>query len=283
MKKYISLILCLILIFTVFGCSKKTPEKSETFTYSDGFSMSPDDTQASMADTTPVAQATPSAEADDVPTGTLYEPAVLMYHLIMEEPFNDMVDLFIRPSCFDSQVKQLQDAGYAFLTANNYHKTDVPSVMITFDDGYVDNYTDAFPILKKYNVKATIFLISNMVDTDGYLSSAQIKEMADSGLVYFGSHTADHLQTTDLDADSLREQYIQSQQKIIALTGQTGCSAFCYPSGKHDEQAMNICSEYYNFAYTTQSPRTVTSFTSFNIPRFRVTRGMEGDILSTIQ
>lgn len=68
------------------------------------------------------------------------------------------------------------------------------SVLVTFDDGYRDNYVNAFPLLKKYNIKATIFLNTAYIEKDpSYMNWDQVKEMYDSGLVDFQLHTHSHL------------------------------------------------------------------------------------------
>ena len=81
------------------------------------------------------------------------------------------------------------------------HGTPLPEkpVIITFDDGYADNYENAYPILKKYGFKATIFLIYDFTNTyPNYLTWDQIAEMKESGLIRFESHTMTHANLAEL-------------------------------------------------------------------------------------
>ena len=73
-------------------------------------------------------------------------------------------------------------------SANMYEKP----IIITFDDGYLDTYTKAFPILQKYKLKATVFIIANWMDGDRYMSPEQIKELDSSKIFEIGSHTLSH-------------------------------------------------------------------------------------------
>ena len=122
-----------------------------------------------------------------------YLPVVLMYHLVEETPFTEHEELFVRPEDFEAQLRALSEAGYAFLFADEYGPTDTPSVILTFDDGYADNYTIALPLLQKYGAKATVFVAANLVGQAHYLTEAQVRALADSGCVRIGSHTMNHV------------------------------------------------------------------------------------------
>lgn len=204
-----------------------------------------------------------------------------MYHLIMEEPFNDYSALFVRPEDFETQLDKLNEAGYSYMFASEYHNTNVPSVILTFDDGYEDNYTTMFPILKAHHAKATIFLISGLLNTDGYLTTEQVKEMAASGYVYFGSHTRSHLDLRNLSEDNVREQFESSISAIEAITGQK-VTAMAYPGGGFNDTVASIASDYFDFCYTTKSPHSYTNVTDYTIPRFYVSRSIGSNILSLI-
>ncbi|WP_253205657.1 polysaccharide deacetylase family protein [Clostridium estertheticum] len=121
---------------------------------------------------------------------------ILMYHSISYEKENI---LRVPKEKFRNQMKYLKDNNYTTLTLDelyNYMKTgkDLPSkpIVITFDDGYKDNYTNAYPILKEFKLKATIFVITNTIDHEkDYLTSAEIKLM-DSNNIRVESHTSSH-------------------------------------------------------------------------------------------
>ncbi|MBX4263459.1 polysaccharide deacetylase family protein [Clostridium estertheticum] len=121
---------------------------------------------------------------------------ILMYHSISYEKENI---LRVPKEKFRNQMKYLKDNNYTTLTLDelySYMKTgkDLPSkpIVITFDDGYKDNYTNAYPILKEFKLKATIFVITNTIDHEkDYLTSAEIKLM-DSNNIRIESHTSSH-------------------------------------------------------------------------------------------
>ena len=220
----------------------------------------------SLETTAPV----PDTEAPDDP-GVIYTPKAMMYHLVMEEPYNDYQALFVKPSEFSYQLQILDEAGYEYLFAEEFHNTKRPSVVLTFDDGYEDNYTNMFPILKKHSAKATIFLISDMIGTDGYLNEAQIKEMSNSGLVSFQSHTVRHLDLSYQSEDVLKSEFAGSVERIEQITGKP-VKALAYPAGSYNDTVINVASGYFNYCYTTKSPVSTENYTDQTIPRYYIAR-----------
>ncbi len=214
-----------------------------------------------------------TAETTGMPVqeGT-FTPAVFMYHLISDEVQGPYDNLFVRPSEFESQVKFLSESGIEFLFAEDWHKTVGPSVMLTFDDGYLDNYTNMFPILKKYNAKATVFVIKDFVGREGYMNEDQIKEMSASGLVSIQSHTSHHNDLTYSSREQLIEDLSGSVEYIEALTGRE-VRSLAYPAGSYNELVMEVTSEIFDFAYTTKYPGNVETYTNYEIPRYRIYRG----------
>lgn len=209
-----------------------------------------------------------------------YSPVCLMYHSIYENPYSSLTGLFVRPSEFEDHLKTLDSLGYSYLFADEFQPTDSPSVILTFDDGYSDNYTDMFPILKKYNAKATIFMVAGSIDCKGYLTSEQIKEMADSGLVRFASHTYSHQNLTSMSEKTIREEFESSKQILAELTGYE-TNAICYPAGNVNEEVALIAEEYFYFGYTTVNSSYTGDCDPLQIPRLRVSRGMTGKGLAS--
>lgn len=206
-----------------------------------------------------------------VPAGE-YEPIVFMYHLILDEPYSVYENLFVRPSEFESQLAILNSLGYRYAFADEYGTFEYPTAMITLDDGYEDNYTEMFPILKKAGAKATVFLATSLVGTDGYLTEDQIREMAGSGLVSFQSHTVDHGELTYYDADGIADQITRSAEYIESLTGKK-VTAFAYPAGRFNDFVLAETAKHVRFAYTTESPSARSVVSDLAIPRYRVPRG----------
>ena len=114
-----------------------------------------------------------------------------MLSFISDRSFRKKAQLLFLNDKLREQLQTIKDNGYTTLTMselNDYLFKNKPipekSVIITFDDGYRDNYTNAFPILKEFNMNATIFVISSYINRDLYLTSDEIKEMSDYGIRY---------------------------------------------------------------------------------------------------
>ena len=145
----------------------------------------------------------------------------LMYHHIgtLTNPQDEQFPFTITPQMFEKQLLFLKQNGYEIASEHNIlhayqtgHTPIAKPVLLTFDDGYEDNYTALFPLLQKYQAHALIFLITDRVGTPGYLTWAQIKEMKDSGLVAFGSHTCSHRRLRSLPDGEIVQEITQSKQ-----------------------------------------------------------------------
>jgi len=167
---------------------------------------------------------------------------VLMYHQTRINPSpNDPVlaALSVSPADLEQQL--------IFFTTHNYHtitldqlfgglsgKTSLPEnpIVLTFDDGYRNFYENAFPLLKKYNMKATQFVITKVVDLPAYLTWAQILEMDKSGLVEIGAHTRHHPNLPDIsNADVVNE--IKGSKADLEQRLKKPVNWFAYPYGSY--------------------------------------------------
>ncbi len=201
----------------------------------------------------------------------IYAPSVFMYHLIMEEPYSIYDGLFVRPSDFEAQLDSVTESGAVSLFADEYRLTAKPSVVITFDDGYEDNYTTAFPMLKERGIKATIFLVTDLIGTPGYMTEAQIREMAESGLIRFGCHTKSHYDLSKLGEEQVRYQLAESKRIIEEIVGYE-VKSLAYPTGGFNDTVVKVASEMFDFAYTTKSPYYTSAENMLEIPRYAVYR-----------
>ena len=179
---------------------------------------------------------------------------VLNYHKID----HTFISLSVRPEDFDNQMKYLHDNGYHTINpdelydalAGNGQLPENP-VLITFDDGYEDNYTNAYPILKKYGFKATIFVVTGFLDRHkkGYLSWDQAREMNKNG-INIESHTVNHKPMTDLTDDELRSELVDSKKKAETELGHE-VNYVAYPTGTYNLHIAQMVKEAgYKAAFT---------------------------------
>lgn len=163
----------------------------------------------------------------------------LMYHHvgILDDPQAEQFPFTMRPDMLERQILFLKANGYTpisleeLTTACRAGKSSIQKpVMLTFDDGYLDNYQNLFPLLKKYNVPAVIFLITDRVGQPGFMSWEQINEMQDSGLVSFGSHTLSHRRLRSLTDEEIVREITESKRVLEEKLGRP-VTAFCYPFG----------------------------------------------------
>lgn len=196
---------------------------------------------------------------------------ILMYHHLSEDVTNSEM---VSPAQFEAQIRALSEAGYtgvSFDELQAYVLRGEPlpekPVVITFDDGYRSNYTLAYPILQKYNMKAAIFAIGVSFGKDHYkdtdyaitphFGAAEAAEMAASGLVSIQSHTYDMHQWLPYETGSavrenilplpgegeeayvqtLTEDFTRSRAQLESATGQP-VDVLAYPAGQYSTLAQ---------------------------------------------
>ena len=181
---------------------------------------------------------------------------VLMYHSIDYEKGNE---LRLPKEQFKEQMKYLKDNGYTTLTLNelyNFLEKNKPipekSIVITLDDGYVDNYTNAYPILKELGFNATVFVVTSNIDKDKRtLTSKQIKEMDEAG-IQIASHTYNHDKLDDLSYEKQLQTMKKSKDDLEKILNHK-VDFIAYPYGKWNEESIKAAKDAgYKMALTTQ-------------------------------
>lgn len=115
---------------------------------------------------------------------------VLCYHSVSTNPL--LLDSYtISPDELENDILYFKSIGYNFITPSELPniKSDNNNIILSFDDGYEDFYENVYPLLKKYNAKAIVYVIGSKIDKTNYLKKWQIKELDESGLVEIGNHS----------------------------------------------------------------------------------------------
>ena len=151
---------------------------------------------------------------------------------------------------FDEQMRYLSSQGYVSLVFSDLdRKADFgeKSVLITFDDGYLSNFSLVYPVMKKYGLKFNIFLEVGAVEIhENYLKWCMIKEMSESGLVEFGAHTFSHIDARYIDAANFGRE-IDLANRLIEENAGRGVSDFCFPFGAYDRPVANQLARMANY------------------------------------
>lgn len=221
-----------------------------------------------------------------------YEMPIIMYHRVVDSP--DEVGVhgtYVTKELFKKHMQVLKDNGYRTVTFKELAEDHLLTkrfdkgnkfVVLTFDDGYEDNYRVMFPILKEFGAKAVIFLLSeskyNEWDVNNphnpekrfdLMSEEQVKEMAAYG-VEFGAHTKTHPYLSSLPIEEAREQIVQCKQKLEQTYGQPFIT-FAYPYGDlNDEVKSEVRKAGFTFAVSTDSGEINVDSDLFQIRRIGI-------------
>ncbi len=180
---------------------------------------------------------------------------VLYYHSVKESADNEVT---ITSEMLKMQLKYIKDQGYVTLTLRELKEylldnTPIPqkSIVITFDDGYMDNYYNAFPILKDLNIRATIFCITSNLDGSYYLSNDAINEMSTYG-IDIQSHTVNHPNLDKMTYDEQFYELKESKKTLESITGKE-VDSIAYPFGDLNDDSIKAAKDAgYTLGFTTR-------------------------------
>lgn len=228
------------------------------------------------------------------------EVPVLMYHQFVKKAEDGgKIKLFVTEKQFEIQLKILKFLGYKTITFNDLMKIglenrfDKKYIIITVDDGYKDNYEILFPMLKKYNMKAVIFLVSNLkynkwtMESDNekkfmLMSDEEVREMQESGYIEFGGHTLSHISFLKA-SDEEAEKEIFEDKKITEKRLEKELNVFAYPYGHRKEETKEMVKKAgYKFAVSTDTGSGIFTEDLYDIRRTAIDKTSIFDFLRKI-
>ncbi|MDD5005171.1 MAG: polysaccharide deacetylase family protein [Candidatus Omnitrophica bacterium] len=209
---------------------------------------------------------------------TKYIAPVLMYHYVVDTPEVKSDKRIVTPNTFDKQMHFLKVNNYNVISLEEFaglikQNKEMPknTVVITFDDGHLDNYKNAYPILKKYGLKATMFVISDYLSKPNFLTEGQIKEMSDSGLITIGSHTLTEQYLPHIgDEVMLKKEIYDSKRKLEEILNKP-VNCFSYPIGGFNKKIRQMVVDAgYTLAVATSPGLNYPNNDTFVIKRVRI-------------
>lgn len=191
---------------------------------------------------------------------------VLAYHSVMREATQKNAPYSISETVFIEQMEYLREAGYSVVTMDDAilgleGKKLLPTkpLVITFDDGYKDNFYIAWPILQRFDYPATIFVATSLIATDGFMTWQDIEAAYKAGIL-FSSHTVSHKALADLSDGQIIFELKQSKL-LFDENVDINIKYLAYPFGSYKKEMFPILKEAgYDAAFTghlgTSSPKT---------------------------
>lgn len=171
------------------------------------------------------------------------EIPIFLYHHIVDNKSEIEYDYMqTTKDTFEKQIVGLENSGYHFISYDDliqykegkkslYKK----SALLTFDDGAEDIYKIAYPILKKHNIPFTMFIITDYVGSDTYITWEEAREIQDSGLGLIASHSQKHEDFSKLSVEQAIENVNNSYKTIEENLGEQKTKIFTYPYGLYRE------------------------------------------------
>lgn len=234
-----------------------------------------------------------SSEVDWVKQDTAIHFPILMYHAIHvmapEESAN--ANLIVDPTTFESHIQRLSNEGYYFLTPEEVHKVLTENVLpngnqkiiwLTFDDSLWDFYDNAYPILQKYQVKATNNVITSTVGSQANLSLDEMLEMKNNGMS-FQDHTVTHPDLSATDSSTQTTEMKDSKQYLDDSLNQDTI-AIAYPAGRYSDTTLQIAENLdYKLGVTTNEGLASADNGLLSLNRIRILPTTTADsIMATI-
>lgn len=225
-----------------------------------------------------------SAGFTQAPPGQRPYIPILMYHYVRYvDPSADPLgfNLSVTPEQLGAQLGWLRAAGYEAVRMETVAACvrgagpcPARAVALTFDDGYMDAYTAALPILQQHGYTATFYIVSGFVGQPGYMGWDEIRALRAAGME-IGAHSVTHPDLTTLGLEDLRAQVAQSGATIAAAIGAPVVS-FCYPGGRFSDTVAAVAGES-GFTSATTTLSDGPQDNPLTLPRLRISGDLQQD------
>ena len=218
---------------------------------------------------------------DFAPSGATTLP-ILVYHVIRPSYVSDSAqvkDIALTPQTFDAELSHLQSAGYhvvSFHDLENYFASSTPfptkPIILTFDDGWRDQFTYAFPILEKYHDTATFFVFTNAIGNKDFLTWADLQTLVAAGMT-IGDHSRSHPYLTEITDPRKLWDEIAGSKALLEQNLQIPVTEFAYPFGMYNAQILSLVQKAGfksargdRFSGEEQSPSNLFTLSALNAP-----------------
>ncbi len=208
---------------------------------------------------------------------------ILMYHHIEDLPSNvsnEWRELTVSPAIFKEQMNYLSENNYnpiTFKDLQSFIENNEPlpekSLIITFDDGWLNQYENAFPILREYDFTATFFVVGRYVGGSSFMNKIQIKEMIEEEME-IGSHSMTHANLVTVSEKDLRQE-VAGSKVLLENVFDVDVISFAYPYGAIDRNVVSaVESAGYHFARTTSGGIDQSNNNLYNLKTVHITNNL---------
>ena len=173
---------------------------------------------------------------------------ILEYHMVTEHPSPDAKPYVVPPEDFAAQLDDLAAQGYTTITPQDYArarkgKQQLPEkpIILTFDDGYEDNWRVVLPMLEERGMKAAFYMVTNKIGQPGYLTWDNLFDLERHGME-IGGHTVNHLPLTTLSPEQQRDE-LRLSKLMLEWRGLKTIYSFSYPNGAYDDGIVAMLEE----------------------------------------
>lgn len=198
-------------------------------------------TSTELIDLIPNLSTSQTPEAVRVPIVVYHSVAPFYPHQTLENKI-----WTVTPEIFDQQLKYLKDHGYTTISFDDLYnhfinKTPLPAkpIIISFDDGWKNQYLNAFPVLKKYGLTATFFIFTNAIGHPNYFSWTQLREIQNAGMT-IGDHTMYHPYLFKIDDEETLRKEIVTSKEILEYNLGKKINTFSYPFGHVSNKSLEM-------------------------------------------